>query len=285
MFWITLSRTEVPFPDRRELLLRRLREANDEEYPLVLSGAMGIFSMPGGRVVSPRVVGGRIVPEEWRPKDFGELRDLLVDAAKRILHEISKREVESRGVGIEAVLNQFGSLASLGLIEELHGFFSEIGLDEKTRRSLVGRMDEEIGRFRTWDEREPGKHAASHDALLRWREELSENNLVVRIKDLTAQDYWAIARAARRNNESESPDLRYENLAAEVLARPDSLSQLESWLESPEAKSGAVFGFALGKLDRGGATAGTVTRWLEDGRCPLFVIRYLRGIWSTEEAT
>jgi len=72
MFRPVLSNTEVAFSSRLDLLLGRLRRATAEELPLVLSGAMGILALRIGRVEPPRVVGGRIVPAEWRPSSHQE---------------------------------------------------------------------------------------------------------------------------------------------------------------------------------------------------------------------
>ena len=195
MFRPVLSNTEVPFPERLDLLLRRLRHATAEELPSVLSAAMGIFELSGGRVAPPRVVGGRIVPEEWRPRTHQERQSLTRDAARRVLAAISELNPDGRQRGVDAVLSHVSEFIAVGAAGDLRTFFASETGNERVRRSLIAQLDDQLGLYRLRGEQDESTYVPLIDELERWRESLASDDLATQIKDLTAQDYWSMARS------------------------------------------------------------------------------------------
>ena len=69
----------------------------------------------------------------------------------------------------------------------------------------------------------------------------------------------------------------YLETAAEVLAQPESITQLADWFDSDQPRSAYQFGSALGRNPDGGKIADTIRTWIEKGRCTTLVAGYLNG--------
>lgn len=283
LFRIVLSFTEVPFPERLEFLLGRLRKASFLELPLVLSASLGIFSMKVGRCAPPRVIGGRIVPEEWRPGTNEEGLSLTRHAASRVLTCISELDDGERKLGAEAVLGYVNEFISIGAASDLRKFFEGEMRDERVRRSLVAQLHDQLGRYRMLAEQDNDNYLPLIEELDQWMTSLASDDLATQIKDLTAQDYWSIAVCDRRNKLSSIPDIYFDDLAKKAICYPEVLSDLADWLSSPEAKSSVYFGFALGKTDTGDSIDSIVYNWLSEGRSHDFVLGYLDGLRISQQ--
>ncbi len=86
------------------------------------------------------------------------------------------------------------------------------------------------------------ENAVTHPAiadLKRWRDELAPADLSTRVQDLTARDDYD-------DEEFDGEKNAYETAVTEVLASPESLRGLETWLNSEAAKGESTFGFRIG---------------------------------------
>ena len=135
LFLPVLAFTEVPFPDRADLLLRRLAEADERTLPLAFSAvaqALGVFF--GARMAPPKVVAGRIAPEPWHPATYGDLHRLQRDLGRRALDAISHLPAHLGRLGRQAVVANMPDFARFGLLSELRGLLADA--DDEMERAI-----------------------------------------------------------------------------------------------------------------------------------------------------
>jgi hypothetical protein len=199
LFLPMLSHTAVPFTARLDHLLGRLARATSDEQPLVMAAAIGLLRSDFGRVEGPRVVGGRLVPEEWRPRTYGELWAMQAESARRVLETVSALPRERQPAVLKAIVNQIASFLDHGALEQLRDLLNHGELDDETLRSLRLRLDDYVSRRQ--EAAEQGRRDA--DALAevqRWRSELEPQDLLTRIRDVTGRDYWTYERPGSRGS-------------------------------------------------------------------------------------
>ena len=272
LFEPRLAHTEVPFAERWPRLLDRLRAATPDTLPLILGAAFeGISPMPSGQPYPPRVVGGRVVPERWRPENPEQLHGLWLWAARQLLGVIRDLPEPVQEPALAGVVDQLGSFLRLGLLEEVRGLLAGERLTERLRRALLAAIDQWTAFDRELAERGEEPRGVTTELLSRWRADLAPPDLPTRVRDVTAQDYWAIERS--------SPGTPvYAELAADLLHQPGQLADLADWFDGQEVKSEGALGYALGRQDGGGVLAPVIEGWLAAGRCAGLVAEYLRGV-------
>jgi hypothetical protein len=156
---------------------------------------------PRGETVPPKIVGGRLAPNEWRPKTTEDLKECRADAARKILKAVEELSTERIAEPRAEVIKHLGLFSSLGCLNELRAWLQPAGLDESTLRHLRAELDEHIDWLRPhaegcdWLNVHPseGERAWASKARAEageWRRILEPASLASRIRDVTARDRW-----------------------------------------------------------------------------------------------
>ena len=280
MFRPILSNTEVPFGPRWDHLLNRLRKADAKTLELVLCAALGALDEHVSGIVPPTVVGGRVVPDEWRPATVEELNELRREAALRLLDRIATLSPQHRREPIMAVIGKLRRFVYLDLLSNLKEVVAQFKSDGPIMRSLRSALDDIISRVEMREEKREQDSSRREwiDALKAWRAELEPSELTEQIIDLTARDYWSVCRNAKYDQTVEEPSEIYQEMAKAVLAKPDVVKELRDWFSSENSKSGGSLALFLGQEDNDDVLRPLVLKWLQEGRAPEFVAQYLTGI-------
>src|SRR5579864_7586982 len=269
LFWPVLAAVEVPFLARLPILLRRLCQCSEVELPLVVNAAIGCVEYRGiGLPIPPRIVGGRVVPVPWRPATYEELARLRRDAATQILAVINNFSHEKLRQVQDMLTEHLQTVIGLGLLENLRAVFQREPLVEPVRQNLLAKLEHKVSFFK--ETNEENRNDAVIKRLEEWILELSPQDLESRARDLTAQDYWITAPYGDR-------DVRYNQLADELISNPETFRRLAAWFGSTEARSASALGFALGRRDVGGNLGKVVGEWLQTDLGRPVVIMYLQG--------
>jgi hypothetical protein len=200
MFWPVLACTEVPFPDRGNLLLQRLRDANPVSLNLVLSAGYGALSSPHMffRLVPPAVVGGRLVPEGWEPRSYAEIEELQVNFARAFLDEVTHLKADLCRRAVVSLIEKMEPFLYLGLIDKLRETFRPVVVHEEIRRELHLHLQNAIDfRERVLPSPNGGPSEQEKryiDDLRRWAVELAPRSLAAKVQELTALDPWTAVR-------------------------------------------------------------------------------------------
>lgn len=273
MFLPIFAHTEVPFSPRLDLLKGRLTEANAETIELILSAFYGAIERSVSRLTPRSIVGGRIVPEEWKPETIGELEQCRLLTAKAALEAISILPSDVRMQAVRSIVEKLHKFLAYGVVDELSNVIKGHLDDESLKRRLLANLEEWLSWHEDHQSRPPWFSAA-----LTWRDELSPATLEERIRDLTGREQWAVYRVSRNRVSDAEPTDVYSRLASEMLQHPVVVDEMFSWLMSPAAISAATLLFQLGSNDPDFKLWPTMQSWLQNPSATNLVANYLRGV-------
>jgi hypothetical protein len=274
LFWPALASTELSFDRRLPILLHRLQGATPEELPLVVSAAVGcIEHRVMGLPVPPRVVGGRIVPQPWRPRTWNEIGSYRRQAGSQVLETIAGLPEDRLPRALSLVAEHLGAFTDVGLLDRVRSLFRLDQLGDPLRRLVVAQVEKQIGFLREIG-RENRPNFKFHQ-LEEWLAELSPPDLAARVRDLTAQKYWSFGLHDDR-------EARYERLAEELVMSPETFRGLADWFDAPEVRSADSLGFYAGRRDKDARLADIIRDWLQTDRCRSVTLGYLNGTMVRE---
>ncbi len=274
MFLPMFSNTEAPFAERLQHLLHRLTNATERTLDMVLSAAMDILGYDRSRMCPPTVVGGRVVPDEWRPRTRRELFECEAEAGRELLAEIARLRPELRRRGIRSVIEHVSEFVHFDLLAELQELMRGIDEDQELLRALRSAIDQAISLAEPEDD--SAKEPAFLPALRQWRQELSPGDLREQIIDLTSRDYWSVYRNSRRQAVDE-PVAAYKEMAQAILDDLPLLEGLGEWLNSEQCRSGGPLGFELGRADEQSRAMPLILGWLKSMRAASFASGYIQA--------
>lgn len=282
MYLPVLANTEVAFPERLEHLLERLRHADDQTLELIVSAALGALSTHITRMVPPRVVGGRVVPEQWEPRTVGELHRLVREAGRSFLAVASTLSPKLQRVVLELVIADLSKFLRLGLTEEARRFVDAVPGNAASIRGLRITLDELIYREELISKKD-GVEPAHLRSLRLWRDAIQPTTPLERLVDITGRNTWNVRRKDSEGRLVDDDGETYSCIAESILSDLSIITSAEDWLDSSECLSGNYLGLQTGKLDKSLALMATVTMWLQKGRCAGFVVGYLSGVAAQKD--
>lgn len=194
MYLPILANTEISFPDRSKLLIKRLCHANTTTLSLILGAVIEALGPIPYRVASPAVVGGRLVPPPWRPKTREELINLQQTFASETIAAIRGLKPDLYLGAITLLLEKMRIILNHTSVRAAKELFEQGLTDPEIRRALRLKLDELIEQ----EERAIRTHGvssasmASIDELRRWAEEIAPQDLAERVKELTSKVYWQV---------------------------------------------------------------------------------------------
>jgi hypothetical protein len=284
LFWPGLGGTSKPFNERLPSLIRRLRDATAEEIPLVLAAAIGCIEPRRlGLPMPPAIVGGRVAPKPWRPATWNELHALQRTTAQEVVEIVrgmNRERWHAAVLFLSKHVRVFGHATILG---ELKRSLTAFDIDEPLRLLLIVELNRYLDLLRSI------KLSPNQEPLIpileQWVRELSPDDLPSRVRSLTAQNYWSTRIGDDRQ-------LRYDDLADELIRSEEVFRTMGDWLGSAEAKSGGQLAWTVGRRDSDGKLSSTIQEWLRAGLRASVVSNYLGGQatghdglpsnWSTE---
>jgi pyrroloquinoline quinone (PQQ) biosynthesis protein C len=287
LFRPMFSWSAIPFDERFDYLVKKLKAADINSQPLVLAAAMGAVFDQTGEMALPEIVGGRLVPTEWRPATNSDLYSIRAASASRII-DCARSLEEPRSAGIRSVvIANLGTFLRLGCIASLTEWFDPETLDEQTLRELRKSLDEYVNLMRVraegsdWLDVHPTDAEKDHARKLRseavnWQRILAPNNLASRLRDVTGR-YFGQHNSFSRTS-AEQTEALYTDLAREVVANPPVIDEVIDWFDSSEAHSVGEFGRVLGRTDKAFALFPQILQLLVSGRGTVLVSGYLFGV-------
>ncbi|RCX19504.1 hypothetical protein DFR58_103251 [Anaerobacterium chartisolvens] len=247
LFLPVMSWTAIPFEDRLNILLKRLSNANMDELYLVANACVKLLQDRISRMIPPKVIGGRLTPEEWRPKTYKELYDLRKDAASRIIYAVKGLRPEKQDIPTRLIIENIQVFLKNDCFDLLCGWFTLQALNEEQSRLLRKKLDEYISFLELNNDKDKnnGIHKELND-IKKWRNSLEPITLESEIKEVTSRGYWSLRNVLGDNDRSKT----YQLLAENTLNNIHVLDNLWDWFKSKDAISSRFFGMKLGYLDK-----------------------------------
>lgn len=274
LFRIYLSGTAVPFLERLKKLEERIFADNSNISSLAMDALDELLTPFSSRVLGPPVVAGRIPPEEWRPKTDSELKECM-NAVINLLQKIANSDstmLHKRA--LEIAIKNARLLLRLGYLSSLKALLHDNVLDDKMRVDLIGKVEEFL-HFEC--KPKPGKHCLPQDyvdEVRQWVKALKQSDFHGRIVSLVDVDPW---HHSILGDEEEWRSELY-SLAMECLKNPERFSREIEWICSADAKSSALLGEEIGKLDKDATFLDLVFESAFRFRSPNFARGYIRGL-------
>jgi hypothetical protein len=249
-FRLQLSGTSLPLAERLNVLRDRLEHATEGEAELFAGALDEIIDFMGTKIVGPPVVGGRVPPPEWHPRDWGEMKHSVMEGLK-LLDEATRHPISEISSGAKkALLDAIEVLTRGGWADQLRTFVSASNLSESDKARLVGR----VKNFLSWG---TGITAEQRTVLEDWLKHLEPKSFHGRLVESVGCNEMT---HFEREKEWES---ELDQLATELLKDERLLETEINWLTSSEAESAFQFGSRLGRFDE---TARLLDKILEHSR-------------------
>jgi hypothetical protein len=282
------SWTAIPFEERIRHLAKKIGKAEVAELPMIMGAALEAVKEPTGETIPPKVVGGRLAPDELRPKTSQGIKHARAYAAAAILDAMKGLPADRVEVPRSTIIENLGLFLSLGCLEQLRDWLSPVELDEDTLRRLRVKIDSHLNFLRLratgseWldihpTERQRAKADEALPVIEAWRDSLEPDGLESRIREVTGRERWEHGSSFAKDHDEQSAAV-YEQLATEVVKSPEVMDGLREWFDSDRARSAFEFGSALARLDDSFVLLERMFANLIEDRATNLLIGYFDGI-------
>lgn len=267
---ITLSNSETPYPSRMEILLERLKSATADTVTLLLDGLIEAVSWPHSGMSPPVVIGGRLVPSEWRPTTNKEVYELFVTAICKAIDVMAHWTTDLKLVARERFISSFDRVYKEDTIPALREFLRDAEANVEYRVRVREAVEEAVAQ-------QTRNATTSNEALIRkleaWLAELIPQSPAEQIMIVVSRPPWEYDRIARRrlsDQDSVSEEVwrpHYRRAATVAVNHPSVLSSMAPWFEKQSSEALAAFGEALAESGHSHAVIMSLEEWLQSGRC------------------
>ncbi len=266
LFWPTLSQSALPFDERSQVLLGRLRRATGEKGILCIDAAFDVLqSRSTGFPVPPRVVGGILAPAPWRVTSTDQLKELRQGFAEMFLKactSLDEKELKHFQTTLPKNLIPFVFLDLTDALRSVYGAPLNV--------SIAVAMTESIRRVIQIVEQERYKHQGVPwtKSLREWEADLKPRQLKDRLAFLLQQSPWELEDSTDGNDP-------YKAMAEELSVDTSSLGELCTVLSNDENRGAFNLGNACGRRENHLSFDSQVKTWLRDGMCESYVTGYI----------
>ncbi|HDR8341977.1 TPA: trypsin-like peptidase domain-containing protein [Bacillus cereus] len=220
-----LSNTEIPFNVRLKHLLKRINEASPDNITLILQGVKPVFNHQFASMVPPKVIGGRVVPEQWKPSSPDELNQLLNMAIQDLIDTLRKLNSTIKTSGIDFVIENLNSFIDFGFLTDIKKWFLNEDLNETQNRNLRSTLEEYISRIQRYGHKDDFLSLA-----LEWKSQLKNHDIESTIIDFICRNYWTYYHATSKEEVEEQT----QQLAREIIKQDIDLSKFIIWFDHEE---------------------------------------------------
>ncbi|MCI0489513.1 MAG: hypothetical protein L0229_23230 [Blastocatellia bacterium] len=244
LFGIVLSGTATPFPERLELLRERLKSEDNRVSSLAFEALNQVFNDHRSRMIGPDIVGGKIVPEEWRPKTNAEYKDCISRTVSLLQEFITASDEcpESKRKAHSIALRHCRYLLDCGFLEKIKTIFDNEYLNDELRVGLIQAAED----FLAFDAKKELGIPPSYTGQVRdWLQILKPQDFHGKLVSLIGVDMWHPATLANK----EEWQAQIQAMAIECLENLEAFKKEQGWLFSPQAQSAFLLGQELGTLD------------------------------------
>lgn len=273
LYQVYLSGTAVPFMERIDRLRERVFTDDVHTTELAISALPRAFAHDYFRTLGPAVVGGRIPPNEWAPRNRGEQQEALDAAAKLLQDAAGSASDELRRLAYTIATDNLRLLISIGCLERVTSILPKEQLsDEILVRTITA--TEEYLHFDCEREPEVTRPPEGYvDGVRSWLAELRSTDLHGRLLTTVGVDSWHHSMVEEEDQWKAS----LRELAAELCSVPDALQREIGWLCSRAAKSSAWLGDELGRQDPNGLLLDFIVDYTNRLESPALARGYVLG--------
>lgn len=277
LFVPILSNTEIPFQPRYELLMKRLRNGNDENIELILNAITPIFNDQIFRMVPPKIIGGRVVPQQWHPSSEKELIQLRKWALDTFINSINSLGDPLKIKIIDYIIKELSVFIQFGFMQDLKHLFGGNVVSAMQLRQLKYCLEEYTSRVEKY-----GYDSTYYHKVKEWESELTVTNLEERLKDYIYRNYWN-----HFHSTSEMiVDKEISGLAIEIVEKEIKLNEFTTDFESNECDVTSLMKLAekIAFFDIHEIYSEYVLSLIKENKLIQFVTSFINGIMRRTES-
>jgi hypothetical protein len=270
LFVPVLSNTEIHFIQRYDLLMLRLSEASHENIELICTAISSVFSNHFTRMVPPKVVGGRIVPEQWEPSSPQELNQLVSHAIDKLLTTISILSGNVQSKGIDFLIKNIGTLIDYGFLTKLKELLQRSAVSETHIRSLKSQLESYISRIDKFNH--PNVY---REQALEWKNQYQPQDLESRVIEFIYRNYWDYFHSGDEKQLMQETD----ELVQQIIESNLDLHKITYHIENDEVDHTSLSRLVerIGFFDHAEYYKSYIIELLNNNRAVSFVLPYLGG--------
>lgn len=288
LFGFLTSNTEVSFKTRFAFLLSRMRaQKGDRNNSLFASAMAHALSWQGTRLLPPKMVGGRLTPEDWSGKhihNWGDIINIHQWTLDTLQNNIKALPADMCRVVFQCLKDRMAdftsplvNISAPSLRDDYRQTLELFAKDADQRTEIVIAINTRLEHEKALQERKEAGEAEAQriSYLTQWRKSLMETDFVSRLK-------VCLAKNAFSNKEEHLCEIK--NLAAELITKDDAPQILERLFLADDIKdySFGLFVEMVGKLDAAYSLAPVINANFSDSR-NTFSERYYFGIYNREK--
>ena len=268
----------TPFPDRFEILKRRIGSESEEERYRSVFALSKVLHDSSVRLLNPGTYGHRLAPANWRPQTRDEFFAYIMEAMRVLVTLCSDASAKVREKAIKTLVSSVRSLIFRGVLgpakEGAEGIPSDV-------RPI---LRAELREFLLLNNSEHSRHSDEEKEqrsrfVSKWIEELATDDVHSMLVEEIGPDAWD------HHLEQEAWKARIRDLAMRLLENDEEFFKELPWLNSPEAKSIVEFGIVMGRFDHSLARLDALVASAKETKNPNFARGYFLGITNRFQDT
>ncbi len=213
-FSILLANTEVDFFQRYSLLIIRAKSCNKNNLDLFSKAFSNVFSDRNMGFSQPKMIGGRITPERWDPKTFGELWDAKKFSLTQLEKAYNAYDSDLQADILDSLFKNSWSFVSQNLEEIYKNTLTKFLFNQKPKNLLILHLEDQIKMIEHSPDINKEWIEQKIEFISKWIDELKDKTLIGRVAEYLSRDIWSHGYS---DEDKERIEAFLEDVAVEIL--------------------------------------------------------------------
>lgn len=274
------ANTEVPFFDRFNILLKRVKDyKSNQDINLFKKAFEEVFSDSCIRVVPPKIIGGRITPKPWKVQNLDEIISIKRFSLEELCKNYDSFDDKIKEVLLNVVINSLSVYTDYPLNKFYKECLNKMLNTQEIKNNMILKIETQLKMISYKQNNEINNYRVVW--LNQWKDELTDNTLEGRIRSYITRDYWSYGGYKEKSMEIDEDKL-VSNLAQEIIDYEESFELMDEVLLSKDLNNSSVKRFAskLAQKDKKDMWLEYVEIQLENNKNIQFSMGYIIGVYQ-----
>lgn len=271
LFSIFLSNTSIPFNERSKLFFKRMDDIPSQKYELITKSiSIILISRNISRIVPPDVIGGRLVPKVWEPKEV-DIRNLQLEFLNELLNKLNSVENSKHDIIIKYFIDNIISFINNGFGKEILNYI--INNDKVKHNEIIrlrAHMENTKNSLLSLDNLNfINKYTL--DFVEKWIGKIELKNINDTFLFLSNLVYYRLDKNSRNQY--------IENIAKQFLENKFDFNKYTNYMQTNFLEKETInqLFFSLGKIDINNYYFQYIIKLFKEKKLTNLVIQYIRG--------
>lgn len=236
LYSILLSNTEVPYKKRFDILLKRALVAEQSDAQLFEKAFEIVFCNGTSVLVPPSIIGNKITPVSWKPKDYQELVEIKKYTLNTLIENREKLSPKIISSICNALFKTFHSFLELAMLKEYRHTTDALMINQDQKNELSVLLEENIRYLKHNNVQED-----TISFMQKWIDELRATDTNGRLHAFLTRDIYSYGYT---DEDREKKEKLVSALAQEFIKGTDIVNKIGEIIKSPQYKEEAISEFA-----------------------------------------